>query len=156
VLLVFGQELSHVGPHAVLGAALVFGSAISYAVYLVLSGEEVRRIGALRLTGLASTVACALCIGQFLLLRPMSAMAVAPAVVWLSLLNALLCTFAPVLMVMMAIERVGATLVAQTGMIGPMSTLLMGVLLLGEPFTAGIAAGTVLVIAGIWLLAQWR
>lgn len=156
VLLVFGQELTHVGPHAVLGAVLVFGSAISYAVYLVLSGEEVRRIGALRLTGLASTVACVLCIGQFLVLRPMSAMAVAPPVIWLSLLNALVCTFAPVLMVMMAIERVGATLVAQTGMIGPMSTLLMGVLLLGEPFTAGIAAGTGLVIAGIWMLAKWR
>jgi len=30
------------------------------------------------------------------------------------------------------------------------------VLLLGEPFTAGIAAGTVLVIAGIWMLAKWR
>jgi drug/metabolite transporter (DMT)-like permease len=156
VLLVFGQELTHVGPHAVLGAALVFGSAISYAVYLVLSGEEVRRMGALRLTGLASTVACVLCIGQFLLLRPLSAMAVAPEVIWLSVLNALVCTFAPVLMVMMAIERLGAALVAQTGMIGPMSTLLMGVLLLGEPFTAGIAAGTVLVIAGIWMLAKWR
>ena len=156
VLLVFGQELTHVGPHALLGAALVFGSAISYAVYLVLSGEEVRRIGALRLTGLASTVACVLCIAQFLLLRPLAAMDVAPAVVWLSLLNALVCTFAPVLMVMMAIERIGATLVAQTGMIGPMSTLLMGVLLLGEPFTAGIAAGTVLVLAGIWMLARWR
>lgn len=156
VLLVFGQELTHVGPHAVLGAALVFGSAISYAIYLVLSGEEVRRIGALRLTGLASTVACGLCIGQFLLLRPLSAMAVAPEVIGLSLLNALVCTFAPVLMVMMAIERIGATLVAQTGMIGPMSTLLMGVLLLGEPFTAGIAAGTGLVIAGIWMLAKWR
>jgi drug/metabolite transporter (DMT)-like permease len=156
VLLVFGQELTHVGPHAVLGAALVFGSAISYAIYLVLSGEEVRRIGALRLTGLASTVACVLCIAQFLLLRPLAAMDVAPAVIWLSLLNALVCTFAPVLMVMMAIERIGATLVAQTGMIGPMSTLLMGVLLLGEPFTAGIAAGTVLVLAGIWMLAAWR
>ncbi len=156
VLLVFGQELRHVGPHAMLGAALVFGSAISYAVYLVLSGEEVRRIGALRLTGLASTAACVLCIGQFLVLRPLSAMAVAPEVIWLSVLNALVCTFAPVLMVMMAIERIGATLVAQTGMIGPMSTLLMGVLLLGEPFTAGIAGGTVLVIAGIWMLAKWR
>ena len=156
VLLVFGQELTHVGPHAMLGAAWVFGSAISYAVYLVLSGEEVQRIGALRLTGLASTVACVLCIVQFVVLRPMSALAVAPEVIWLSVLNALVCTFAPVLMVMMAIERIGATLVAQTGMIGPMSTILMGVLLLGEPFTTGIAAGTGLVIAGIWMLAKWR
>ncbi len=156
VLLVFGQEITHVGPHALLGAALVFGSALSYAVYLVLSGEEVRRLGALRLTGLASTVACVLCLAQFAALRPLSAAVVAPEVIALSLLNAVLCTFAPVVLMMLAVERIGATLAAQTGMIGPMSTIGMSVLLLGEPFTAGLAAGTALVVAGIWLLATWR
>jgi drug/metabolite transporter (DMT)-like permease len=81
---------------------------------------------------------------------------VAPEVVWLSVLNATVCTFAPVLRVMMAIERIGATVAAQTGMIGPVSTIMMGVVILGEPFTAWVAAGTVLVIAGIWLLARTR
>ena len=156
VLLVFAHEVNWAGPHTALGAALVFGSAASYAVYLVYSGQEVARLGALRLTGLATSVACALCIAQFLLLRPLSAMAVAPEVLWLSLLNATLCTFAPVLMVMMAIERVGSTMTAQTGMIGPVSTILMGVLILGEPFTPWLAAGTLLVLAGIWLLARAR
>ena len=156
VLLVFGHEVTLLGPNAALGAALVFASAVSYAIYLVYSGEEVKRLGALRLTGLATTVACVLCIVQFLILRPLGALAVAPEVIWLSLLNATLCTFVPVLMVMMAIERIGATLAAQTGMVGPLSTILMGVVILGEPFTAWIAAGTVLVLAGIWLLAKWR
>jgi hypothetical protein len=36
----------------------------------VYSGEEVKRLGALRLTGPATSVACVLCIAQFLLLRP--------------------------------------------------------------------------------------
>jgi len=76
--------------------------------------------------------------------------------VWLSVLNATACTFAPVLMVMMAIERIGATMSAQIGMVGPLSTILMGVLILGEPFTMWIAAGTVLVLSGIWLLAKRR
>jgi drug/metabolite transporter (DMT)-like permease len=156
VLLVFGHELNFQGGNAALGAGLVFASAVSYAVYLVYSGEEVKRLGALRLTGLATTVACVLCIVQFLVLRPIGALAVAPEVIGLSVLNATLCTFAPVLMVMMAIERIGATLAAQTGMIGPLSTILMGVVILGEPFTAWIAAGTALVLAGIWLLAKWR
>ncbi|MDP9044060.1 MAG: DMT family transporter [Pseudomonadota bacterium] len=156
VLLVFGHELSAPGSQAVRGAGLVFASAVSYAIYLVCSGEEVRRLGALRLTGLATTVACLFCIVQFLLLRPLSALQVAPEVIWLSVLNATLCTFAPVLMVMMAIERIGATLAAQTGMIGPLSTILMGVVILGEPFTLWIAAGTLLVLAGIWMLARAR
>jgi drug/metabolite transporter (DMT)-like permease len=156
VLLVFGHEVSFTGAHVALGAALVFGSAVSYAIYLVYSGEEVKRLGAMRLTGLATSVACLLCIAQFIVLRPVSAMAVAPEVIWLSLLNATLCTFAPVLMVMMAIERIGAAVAAQTGMVGPLSTILMGVLILGEPFTAWIAAGTALVLVGIWLLARSR
>jgi len=157
VLLVFGQELHLQGADVLLGAALVFGSAISYALYLVYSGEEVKRLGALRLTGLATTVACLLCIAQFLILRPVSAaFSVAPEVIWLSVLNATACTFAPVLMVMMAIERLGATMAAQTGMVGPMSTILMGVWILGEPFTPLVLAGTVLVLGGVWLLTKWR
>jgi drug/metabolite transporter (DMT)-like permease len=154
VILVFGHEISFAGADAALGALLVFGSAISYAIYLSFSGELVQRLGSLRLVGLATSVACVLCIGQFVLLRPMSAAMVAPEVIWLSILNATLCTAAPVLMVMMAIERIGAGLAAQTGMVGPMSTILMGVVLLGEPFTAWVAAGTALVVAGIFVFTS--
>jgi drug/metabolite transporter (DMT)-like permease len=154
VLCVFGKEVTLQGANVPLGATLVFGSAVSYAVYLAYSGEEVKRLGALRLTGLATTVACVICIVQFFVLRPWSAIIVAPQVLWLSVLNATVCTFAPVLMVMMAIERIGASLTAQAGTIGPLSTILMAVVLLGEPFTAWVAAGTVLVVAGIWLLAR--
>lgn len=154
VLLVFGHEVQFAGMASLGGAALVFGSAISYAVYLAASGQEVRRLGSLRLTGLATSVACVLCILQFLLLRPLQAAWVAEPVLWLSLLNATACTFAPVLMMMMAVERVGATLAAQTGMVGPLATLAMGVLILGEPLNAWIAGGTLLVLVGVWLLAR--
>jgi drug/metabolite transporter (DMT)-like permease len=157
VVAVFGQELSLQGDHVLLGAALVFGSAISYAVYLLFSGEEVKRLGPLRLTGLATTVACVLCIAQYLLLRPVGAvLEVAPQVLWLSLLNATACTFAPVILVMVAIDRLGAAVVSQAGLIGPMSTILMGVLVLGEPITASLVVGTLLVLLGITLLTRWR
>lgn len=154
VLVVFGHELGIQGADAALGALLVFLSAVTYSVYLIFSGELVRRLGSLRLVGLATGVACLLCLAQFLVLRPLSAALVAPEVLWLSLLNATLCTAMPVLLVMMAIERIGAGMAAQAGMVGPMSTILMGVLVLGEPFTAWIAAGTALVIAGIYIFSR--
>ena len=154
VVLVFGHEINLQGAHAGLGALLVFGSAISYAIYLVYSGQMVQRVGSLRLVGLATTVACLCCLLQFVLLRPMSAAQVAPEVLWLSVLNATACTAAPVLMVMMAIERLGAGLAAQVGMVGPMSTILMGVFILGEPFTGWVAAGTVLVMLGIYVFTR--
>ena len=155
VVLVFGHEITLQGKDAALGAALVFASAVSYAVYLVYSGEMVKKLGALRLVGLATSVACVLCLLQFVLLRPLdSAFRVAPEVLWLSVLNATLCTAVPVVLVMMAIERIGSGMAAQAGMVGPMSTILMGILILGEPFTAWVAAGTVLVILGIAIFSR--
>ena len=156
VLVVFGHEVGLQGPDAALGTLLVFLSALSYAVYLLYSGEMVKRLGSLRLVGLATSAACGFVLLQFALLRPLNtAFAVAPEVIQLSLLNAVLCTFAPVLMVMMAIERIGAGLAAQTGMIGPMSTILMGVVILDEPFNGWILVGTVLVMVGVFMVTRF-
>jgi drug/metabolite transporter (DMT)-like permease len=157
VLLVFGHEVKLAGPDVALGALLVFLSAVSYAMYLSYSGELVLRLGSLRLVGLATSVACVCCILQFVLLRPLeAAFAVAPQVLWLSLLNAIGCTVIPVLLVMMAIERIGSGLASQVGMVGPMSTIAMGVLLLGEPFSAWVVAGTALVLLGIFVCSRAR
>ena len=157
VMLVFGHELSLQGRDVLLGSALVLASTFTYALYLVYSGQVVSRIGAARLTGLATSFACVLCIAQFLLLRPVSLVAeLPPPVLWLSLVNGTVCTFAPVLMLMVALQRIGPGLTSQIGMIGPVSTVLMGVALLGEPFTVWTAAGSVLVIAGVALLSRTR
>ncbi|KAF1023080.1 MAG: hypothetical protein GAK30_00770 [Paracidovorax wautersii] len=151
VLLVFGHELSFDGWNTAIGTALVLGSAVSYAVYLVHSGEMVKRLGSL-----ASSVACVFCILQFAVLRPLSAALVQPEVLWLSLLNASVCTVVPVLLVMMAIERIGPAVTAQIGMIGPLSTIVMGIWILGEPFNAWLLAGTSLVLGGVYLVSRKR
>jgi drug/metabolite transporter (DMT)-like permease len=156
VCVVFGHDMTVVGPHVALGSALILASAVSYALYLVYSGQALKRLGAIRITGGASSIACLLCIVQFFVLRPPSAMIVAPEVIGLSVLNATICTVLPVMLVMLAIQRVGATVAAQAGIIGPLATIFLSVLILGEPFTAWIAAGTVLVLLGIWLLTRWK
>ena len=154
VLLVFGHEVSLVGDNIALGALLVFGSAVTYAIYLTYSGQLVQRLGSLRLAGLATTVACFFCILQFVRLKPLSALNVEPDVMWLSLLNAIVCTVLPVLMVMMAIERIGPGLTSQIGMIGPLSTLSMGAFFLNETFNLWILMGTVLVLGGVFWVTK--
>jgi drug/metabolite transporter (DMT)-like permease len=157
VLLVFGHELSLEGRDVLFGSGLVFASTVTYALYLVYSGQVVARIGAARLTGLATSVACVLCIGQFLLLRPLQVLEALPAEVWwLSLVNGTLCTFAPVLMLMLAIARIGPGLTSQVGLVGPVSTVMLGVGILGEPFTVWTAAGSALVVAGVLWLSRVR
>jgi drug/metabolite transporter (DMT)-like permease len=119
-----------------------FLSAVSYAVYLVYSGEMVKRIGSLRLVGWPPRwPACAACCPVCAAAAPEGGGGGARGDVAVGAQRHAVHA-APVLMVMMAIERIGAGMAAQTGMVGPLSTILMGVWILGEPFTLWVAAGT--------------
>lgn len=154
VALAFGHDLRMGGSDIALGSMLVFGSALSYALYLVGSGELVARVGAVRLTAYASSVASVLCLLQFALLRPLSALDLPWQVHALSLLNGTLCTVLPVLAVMMAVARIGSALAAQVGMLGPVSTIVLSLLLLSEPMGPWQVAGTVLVMAGVFMVSR--
>jgi drug/metabolite transporter (DMT)-like permease len=154
IVLVFLHDLQGGGANVALGSTLVLGSAMAYAAYLLLSGGMVQRLGSLRLVSYAMCVSSVACIGQFFVLRP-AQMLIQPLPVYgLSLVNGILCTVMPVFMTMMAVQRIGAGTASQAGMIGPVSTLFLGALVLGEPVTNWQLAGTGLVLAGIYLLSQ--
>jgi len=65
-----------------------------------------------------------------------------------------LCTVLPIWMVMRAMELIGAPHTAQVGMVGPVSTLLLSMWLLQEPYSAPMLMGTVLVLLGVGLLPR--
>jgi drug/metabolite transporter (DMT)-like permease len=153
-VLVFLHDARTGGPNVPLGGAFVLASAVSYAMYLLLSGELVLRVGAVRLVAYAMCVSSLACILQFLLLRPLSMLAQPAPVYTLSMVNAVLCTVLPVFMTMVAVARIGAATTSLSGMIGPVSTLFLGALILGEPITGIQLAGTALVLAGIYLLSR--
>ncbi len=156
VIAVFAQELEVAGSHVALGTSLVFVSALSYAAYLIVSGRIVARIGSLRLVSLATSIACFFSIAQFLLTKPLSAALVPWPVIGLSLLNGVVCTVIPVTLTMLAIERIGAARVSQIGMVGPLATIALSVLLLDEKFTLWLLAGTSLVLLGIYITNRRR
>ena len=156
ILLVFVHDLGGRSGGIVTGSLFVLGSALSYAVYLLGTGEMVRRIGSLRLVAYAMCVSSAACIGQFFVLRPASLLVQPWPVYGLSLVNGIFCTIFPVFMTMAAVQRIGAATASQAGMVGPVSTLFLGWALLGEPITAIQLAGTGLVVAGIYLLSLKR
>jgi drug/metabolite transporter (DMT)-like permease len=132
-VLVFLHDVRLGGSNVTLGSAFVLASALCYAGYLLLSGELVRRVGALRLV--------------HMLVQPTE-------IYGLSLINAVFCTVMPVFLTMIAVSRVGASVTSQAGMIGPVSTLFLGALILGEPITVIQLAGTGLVLTGVYLLSR--
>ena len=154
IVLVFAHDLQNGMAAVVTGSLLVLGSAVAYAVYLLLSGELVQRVGATRLVSYAMCVASAACVAQFFVLRPASMLIQPTAIYWLSLVNGVFCTLLPVFMTMVAVQRIGAATASQAGMIGPVSTLFLGALVLGEPITAIQLGGTALVLSGIYMLSR--
>jgi drug/metabolite transporter (DMT)-like permease len=152
LVLVFWENLRLGGSEVVLGSALVFGAAASYALYLILSGELVRRIGALRLAAYAMCVSTALTMLHYALAYPLSSLMQPAPVYGLSLLNALFCTVLPVYLTMFAIARIGAPTASQLAVLGPVSLLFLGWWLLDEPVSALQLAGTAVVLAGVWVV----
>lgn len=155
-VLVFMHDVRLGGSNVALGGAFVLGSAVAYALYLLLSGDLVSRVGALRLVAYAMCVSSVACILQFFLLRPASMLVQPMPVYGLSVINAVFCTVFPVFLTMVAVSRIGPATTSQAGMIGPVSTLFLGALILGEPITGIQLAGTALVLAGIYLLSKKR
>jgi drug/metabolite transporter (DMT)-like permease len=153
-VLVFLHDAMAGGSDVALGSMFILTSAITYALYLLMSGELVLRVGAIRLVAYAMCVSSVASIVQFFLLRPPSMLVQPYPVYGLSIVNAVFCTVLPVFMVMIAVSRVGAPVAAQAGMVGPVSTLFMGAVLLGEPITAIQLGGTTLVLSGIYLLSK--
>lgn len=147
-------RLSDNNSEIVLGALLVFGSAVSYSLYLMGSGIIVGRIGAMRLTAYASTVACLLCIAQFGLTRSWDALALPWQVYGLSVAMALFSTVMPVWCISEAISRMGAGKASLLGSLGPVITIFLGWLLLNEPFSFAQVVGAVLVLAGVMLVSR--
>jgi drug/metabolite transporter (DMT)-like permease len=152
ILLVFWHDVSFEGGQVVLGSLFVFGSAICYAVYLLMSGELVRKLGAIRLTAYAMCVSTAAIFVQFALINPLSSLQQPAPVYWLSLLNAVLCTVLPVFATMLAVERIGASRASVASMIGPVSTIALAYVFLRERVTGWQIAGTALVLTGIYVL----
>lgn len=159
IALAVGHDLDVSGTarDVVLGCALVFASAVSYALYLMGNGEVVGRLGSSRVTAYASSFACFFSLAQFAVMRPLAAIAAQAWQVYAYAgLMTVFSTVAPVWMVSEAIRRLGAGPVSLTGTLAPAITMLLGWLILGETIGFYQLAGMAMVIAGVAVMARPR
>jgi len=142
-------------PHAIaLGAALVFSSAVGYAIYLVAAGGIIARLGSSRFISwamLASTLFVSL---QFAVTKPWSALDLPLSVHLLTLAMAVFCTVLPTWMIAESIRRIGASTASLVGSLGPIFTIGFGAVLLGERVNLLQLVGVVLVLTGVILVSR--
>lgn len=158
VVLVFAHDLSQTsgGSEVVKGSLFVFASALSYSVYLICSGELLKRVGATRLVAYAMLVSCVACVIQFFVVHSPATLIQPVGVYGYSLIHATINTVMPVFMMMWAVALIGAPTASLLGMVGPVSVLFLAAWLLEEPITVWQLAGTALVLAGVFVLTGRR
>jgi drug/metabolite transporter (DMT)-like permease len=151
LVLVVGGRVE--GANVPLGAGLVFAAAVTYSIYLVAGTQVIRRVGSLRFTAYGMTFASAVCIAQFLLLRPLDALVLPwTAYAWFALL-AIVHSGRRVSIPPAALTRSAATQVAIIGAIGPVTTMAVDWMVLGERLAPLQVAGAGLVLAGVLLVS---
>lgn len=139
-----------------LGAALVFASALFYAIYLVAGSQLIRRVGSMRFTAWSMAVATIPALVQFFVLEPTSAL-VLPGKVWAYvIILATVSTVLPLFLQAEALRRIAPSEFALIGALGPVSVAITSALGLDEPFTWVQAVGGLLVIAGVLLVSLKR
>src|SRR5690606_27219075 len=131
----FIHDLSFAGGNVLLGSSFVLGSAITYAVYLISSGELLKRVGSTRLVAYAMSASAVYVLIHFFWMQGLQGLVQPGQVYVLSLIHAVMNTVLPTFMIMWAVARIGAPLTSQLGMIGPVSILFLAWWLLGEPIT---------------------
>ena len=91
-------------------------------------------------------------LAQFVLTRPYTALAAPLSIHALSLLMAIVSTVVPTWLIAEAIRRLGANQTSLVGSLGPVFTIALGAVVLGEAVQAIQLAGAALVLAGVMLV----
>ncbi len=155
IVLAFWHDLNVSGDVTALatGGGLVFASAVCYALYLVGAGNVITRLGTSRFIAWAMLISSAFVFIQFALTRPLSALEVPASVHALSIAMAMLSTVLPTWLIAEAIRRLGANTTSLVGSLGPVFTIGLGALILGEATHLLQLAGAALVLSGVLLVS---
>lgn len=150
IALAVSQNLGQQHLNTFLGVALVFASALAYALFLLGSQSVIRRIGSVRFTAYTMGVSCVVTCIHFMWVHPVNDLQIATEVYGLAMAMAIFSTVLPAFLMNAGIARIGSPRAAIVGSIGPIVTLYLAALVLGESIEPLQVLATLIVIAGVW------
>ncbi len=136
----------------VIGSALVFASAVAYALYLVQAGAIISRLGSLRFISWAMLASTVFVLVHFVSTRPLTALDAPASIHKLALAMAVFSTVLPTWLIAESIRRMGANTASLVGSLGPVFTIGLGAMMLGEPVHVLQLVGAALVLGGVVLV----
>ena len=154
IAVMYYQESTFVGEHTAKGMMLVGFSAVSFALYMVLSKNYIQRIGSRLFTSLAMLSSSVFILIHFMMTSTLSALSVSIDIYLIIAIVAIPCTVIPSFMISEAIARIGPAKTSVANSSGPMITLIAAVSILGEPFSLIYSLGMGLIMWGVYLLTK--
>ncbi|MGK0273011.1 MAG: drug/metabolite transporter (DMT)-like permease [Cocleimonas sp.] len=148
----FFNEAGAGNENLVLGTVLVGSAAFFFSIYVVFSKALISQLGSLIFTSIAMSTAVVYIVIQFVITHELNDLNVSPQIWLLSFLLAIFCTLIPSFLTAEAINRIGATKMSITGSVGPVFTIFIAVIFLGEDFGWEHIVGLFLVLIGVGLL----
>ena len=157
IALVLAHDVRSAGDAAAVtrGGTLVFASAFLYAIYLVRAGAVIARVGSMRFISWAMLASTVFVLIQFIATRDVRALAVPAKIHGIALAMAVFSTVLPTWLIAESIRRLGANTASQIGSLGPVFTIGLGAMLLGEAIHGIQLVGAALVLAGV-MLVTWK
>jgi len=133
----------------VLGVVLVFLSALTYAAFMLMSGRIVRSIGGIRFTSYVVAISCGFVILQFLILRsPAALLEISAPLFTHGAILAIFGTALPSFLFGIGLARAGAQKFALISTLGPVGTVVLAWLVLGESLSITGIVGFSTTLAG--------
>ena len=160
-LLVFIEHLTIASSGLLLGSGFVLSSAIIFSWFVMGSGVMTQRIGSARFTAYTMTVACVATLTHFAFLHA-AALAQLPSLPYdgwkrvysLAFIMAVFSTVLPAFFMNAGIRRIGAGSASIISTTGPIATLVLAYMLLGETITTIQLAGTFFVLTGVYVVSR--
>ncbi|EMY16536.1 EamA-like transporter family protein [Leptospira weilii str. Ecochallenge] len=152
IVVAFIGDTQAEGPNTTKGVLFILGSAIAYALYFVGSESLIPKLGSVRFTSYLMLLSGSIVIIHFLITRHPASL-IQPTNVYLyGLALGVLTTVIPAYFTTEGIRMIGSGKAAIVGSVGPMSTILLAWIFLGEPITFSGLVGTILVLTGVlWI-----
>lgn len=136
------------------GIGMIFLSALTYAIYLIGSGELLGKVGTLPFTSYAMVVStvCVMVNAAFAETTPLAEI---PKIVYVyGFVMAMFATVVPSFLISAAIKMVGAAKVSIIGSVGPAFTIVLSYYILHESMSPYQMVGGVIILVGVFWVSR--
>ena len=155
ILIVFYKD-DHLPEGVAIGAVLIFMSAITYAIFLMGSGQLIPKFGSATFTTYVMIISCIAVITHNFIFNKSSLWDIPYQVYIISILMAVFSTVIPSFLISEGIANMGSGPASIVASVGPVSTIILSYIFLHEDFTLIQGIGTTFVLIGVGIVSSGK